>query len=164
MSTVEASPTATSAPAAPVLSPTMRARPAHLRRRLGGAGAVFGLFAGFWLSYATLVLGLTHNWFAIPAEAVTDSVTLFQLTWAIVFGALTLATLRLPVSFTAVFALVVVALVLLIFAGQNASTTLTHVAGVVALMFAAVGAYLFASAADVAGGGKGYPLGSPLVK
>ena len=29
---------------------------------------IFGLFAGFWLSYAVLVLGLNHDWFAIPAE------------------------------------------------------------------------------------------------
>ena len=28
---------------------------------------IFGLFAGFWLSYAVLVLGLNHDWFAIPA-------------------------------------------------------------------------------------------------
>src|SRR3954462_13418454 len=27
---------------------------------------IFGLFAGFWWSYAVLVLGLDHNWFAIP--------------------------------------------------------------------------------------------------
>ena len=26
--------------------------------------SVFGIFAGFWLSYAVLVLGLTHNWSA----------------------------------------------------------------------------------------------------
>src|ERR1700694_3074351 len=25
--------------------------------------SVFGLFAGFWLSYSVLLLGLTHNWF-----------------------------------------------------------------------------------------------------
>src|ERR1700754_1926333 len=26
---------------------------------------IFGLFAGFWISYAGLVLGLNHNWFGI---------------------------------------------------------------------------------------------------
>lgn len=123
---------------------------------------IFGLFAGFWLSYSALVLGLNHNWFAIPAEGVTDSVTLFQLTWAIVMAALTVATLRLPVAYTAVVGLVVVALVLLIFGTHNANETLTKAAGVVTLAFAGLGIYLFLSAASVATGGKGYPLGSPL--
>ena len=31
--------------------------------------SVFGIFAGFWLSYAVLVLGLTHSWFGIDAAA-----------------------------------------------------------------------------------------------
>ena len=30
---------------------------------------VFAIFAGFWLSYALLVLGLTHNWFGVGASA-----------------------------------------------------------------------------------------------
>ena len=81
---------------------------------------IFGLFAGFWWSYSVLVLGLNHNWFAIPAADVTDSVALFQISWAIVMGVLTLATLRLPVAFTAVVGLVVVALVLLVFGTTGA--------------------------------------------
>src|ERR1700753_992395 len=33
--------------------------------------AVFGIFGGFWLSYAALVLGLTHGWVRIaPAGAI----------------------------------------------------------------------------------------------
>jgi succinate-acetate transporter protein len=39
--------------------------------------SVFGTFAGFWLSYAVLVLGLTHNWFVIPATAVVSTEELF---------------------------------------------------------------------------------------
>jgi succinate-acetate transporter protein len=125
---------------------------------------IFGLFAGFWWSYATLVLGLNHNWFAIPAGDVTHSVALFQISWAVVMGALTLATLRLPVAFTAVIGLVVVALVLLIFGTLNADTTLTKAAGVVTFAFAALGIYLFLGAASAATGGKAYPLGPPLVR
>lgn len=125
---------------------------------------IFGLFAGFWLSYATLVLGLNHDWFKIPAADVSDSVAMFQITWAIVMAALTLATVRLPVAFTAVVGLVVLALVLLIFGTTGESETLTKAAGYVTLAFAALGTYLFLSAASVATGGKGYPLGSPLVK
>ena len=125
---------------------------------------IFGLFAGFWWSYAVLVLGLNHNWFAIPAADVTDSVALFQISWAIVMGVLTLATLRLPVAFTAVVALVVVALVLLVFGTTGADATLTKAAGWVTFSFAAIGIYLFLGAASAAAGGKGYPLGPPLVR
>jgi hypothetical protein len=125
---------------------------------------IFGLFAGFWWSYAALVLGLNHNWFAIPAADVTHSVALFQITWAVVMAALTIATLRLPVAFTAVVALVALALVLLIFGTLNTDATLTKAAGYVTFAFAALGIYLFLSAASIATGGKGYPLGSPIVK
>ena len=125
---------------------------------------IFGMFAGFWWSYAVLVLGLNHNWFAIPPADVTDSVALFQISWAVVMGVLMLATLRLPVAFTAVVGLVVVALVLLVFATTNADETLTKAAGYVVFTFAAIGIYLFLGAASAATGGKSYPLGPPIVR
>ena len=125
---------------------------------------VFGLFAGFWWSYAALLLGLNHQWFAIPAPNVERSIALFLITWAVVMGALTIASVRLPLAYTAVFALVTAALVLLIFATLNANETLNKAAGYVVLAFAALGLYLFLSTASVAGGGRGYPLGRPLVK
>jgi uncharacterized protein len=125
---------------------------------------IFGLFSGFWWSYAVLVLGLGHNWFAIPVADVTHSIALFQITWAVVMAALTVATLRLPVAFTAVVALVVLALVLLIIGTLNADDTFTKAAGYVTFVFAALGTYLFLSAASAATGGKAYPLGPPLVR
>jgi succinate-acetate transporter protein len=54
--------------------------------------SVFGIFAGFWLSYAALVLGLTHNWFAIPAEAAVKTQGLFLISWLVIVGMLTLGT------------------------------------------------------------------------
>src|ERR1700693_2086265 len=78
--------------------------------------AVFGLFGTFWLSYAVLVLGLDHNWFAIAATAVLATVKLFLVTWLVVVVMLTLATLRLPSAFTALFALVALALLMLLLA------------------------------------------------
>ncbi|HWF75262.1 MAG TPA: GPR1/FUN34/YaaH family transporter [Solirubrobacteraceae bacterium] len=125
---------------------------------------IFGLFSGFWWSYAVLVLGLNHNWFAIPAANVTHSVALFQISWAIVMAALTIATVRLPVAFTAVIALVVLALVLLIIGTLDTSASATKAAGYVTFAFAALGTYLFLSAASAATGGKPYPLGPPLVR
>jgi len=125
---------------------------------------VFGLFAGFWWSYAALLLGLNHGWFAIPAGNVDRSIALFLITWAVVMGALTIASVRLPLAYTAVFALVVLALVLLVFATLNHDATLTKAAGYVVLAFASLGLYLFLSTAAVSSGGSGYPLGPPLVK
>ncbi len=131
--------------------------------------AVFGIFGTFWLSYAVLVLGLDHNWFAIPPTAALATVKLFLATWLVIIIMLTLATLRLPSAFTAVFALVDLALLLLLigFADTSAagapSCGLLKTAGYVVLVFAALGMYLFAGAAAAGTGGKGLPLGKPLM-
>ena len=130
---------------------------------------IFGIFGTFWLSYGVLVLGLDHNWFAITVTAVLATVKLFLLTWLIIIVMLTLATLRLPVAFTAVFALIDLALLLLYLAFAEASplgvpsSGLLKAAGYVVLVFAAIGAYLFFDSASVATGGKALPLGKPLL-
>ena len=126
--------------------------------------SVFGIFAGFWLSYAVLVLGLTHNWFGVSAASVQATQELFLVAWLVVIVMLTLATLRLPMAYTAVFLLVDVAL-LLVFLGVNeTSAGILKAAGYVVLLFAAVGVYLYASCAAVATGGRALPLGSPIVR
>jgi succinate-acetate transporter protein len=125
--------------------------------------SIFGLFAGFWLSYSVLVLGLNHDWFKIPAADVTDSVALFQLAWAIALAMLTIATLKLPLAFTAIVALVVVALVMLVISTKNANADLAKAAGYVVFVFAAIGVYAFLGAASAASGGKAYPLGPSLL-
>src|SRR5262249_5079747 len=104
------------------------------------------------------------NWFAIPPADVTHTIASFQISWAIVMGALTLATLRLPVVFTGIVGLVVVALVLLVFGTLNTDDTLTKAAGVVSFAFAALGISGFLAAASAATGGTASPLGPPLVK
>src|SRR6478735_3156478 len=82
--------------------------------------AVFGIFGTFWLSYGMLVLGLDHNWFAIAVPAVLATVKLFLASWLVVIILLTATTLRLPSAFTAVFALVDLALLLLLIAFASA--------------------------------------------
>jgi len=125
--------------------------------------SVFGIFAGFWLSYAVLVLGLTHNWFGILPASAQATQELFLVAWLVVIVMLTLTTLRLPVAYTAVFFLVAVAL-LLVFLGVNeGSTGLLKAAGYVALVFAAIGVYLYASSAAVATGGRPLQLGRPVL-
>ncbi|CAB4904267.1 unannotated protein [freshwater metagenome] len=126
--------------------------------------SVFGLFAGFWLSYAALVLGLTHNWYLVPPGDVADTQLIFQITWAVVFGALTFASVRLPSGFTLVFGLVVLSLVLLIIGNLTTSTFPVRLAGITALAFAGVGVYLFLAAASAATGGRPYSIGRPLAR
>jgi hypothetical protein len=126
--------------------------------------SIFGIFAGFWLSYAVLVLGLTHNWFGITADAVKSTQELFLTTWLILIVLLTLATLRLPVAFTVLFVLIDLALLLILIGTAQASTGLLKTAGYVVLAFAAVGAYLFVGAAAQATGGRAVPLGQPVLR
>ena len=125
--------------------------------------SVFGTFAGFWLSYAVLVLGLTHNWFVIPATAVVSTQELFLTAWLIIIVALTLATLRLPVAFTALLGLVDLALLLVLLGTTQSSAGLTKAGGVVVLAFAALGIYLYLGTASVATGGGPVPLGKPIL-
>lgn len=124
--------------------------------------SIFGVFAGFWLSYAVLVLGLVHGWFGITLLAVTSTQELFLISWLVIIVALTLATLRLPLAFTLILALVDVALLLVLLGTEEASTGLLKAGGYVALAFAAVGVYVFYGAAALATGGKGVPLGKPI--
>lgn len=124
--------------------------------------SVFGIFAGFWLSYAVLVIGLTHNWFGVAPASIQATEELFLVSWLVVMIMLTLATLRLPLAFTTVFALVDIAL-LLVFLGVNqTSAGLLKAGGYVALVFAAVGVYLYYNTASQATGGRAFPLGRPL--
>jgi succinate-acetate transporter protein len=125
--------------------------------------SVFGIFAGFWLSYAVLVVGLLHNWFGITAAAVVDTEKLFLITWLVVIVMLTLATLRLPLAFTAVFVLIDVALLLVLLGTVQASTGLLKTGGYFVLAFAALGIYIFFGSASQATGGNAIPLGRPVL-
>jgi len=122
-----------------------------------------GTFAGFWLSYAVLVLGLTHNWFGIAPTAVVSTEKLFLIGWLAVMVLLTLAALRLPLAFTALFTLVDVAVLLVLLGTAQASTGLLKAGGYVALAFAVIGAYIWVSSFSQATGGREFPLGKPVL-
>jgi succinate-acetate transporter protein len=132
--------------------------------RLGqsAVASIFGIFTGFWLSYAVLLLGLGHNWFGVPAADVKDTVSAFLLTWVVGVALLTLVTLRLPLAFTVLLGLVDLALVLVLLGNTQTSAGLTKAGGWVVFLFAALGAYLFAGASSVATGGPALPLGTPV--
>src|ERR1700760_4302074 len=109
--------------------------------------SVFGIFAGFWLSYAVLVLGLTHSWFGIAPTSIQATQELFLVSWLVVIVLLTLATLRLPIAFTALFFLVDLALLFVFLAVNEGSSGMAKAARYVILLFAALGCYLFPSTA-----------------
>jgi succinate-acetate transporter protein len=126
--------------------------------------SIFGIFAGFWLSYAAMVLGLTHNWFAITASAAVHTQALFLITWLVIIVMLTLGTLRLPLAFTVLFGLIDLCLVVVLIATLNGSTGLLKLGGVIAFAFAAVGVYLYLGIAAQVTGGTGVPFGRPLAR
>ncbi|HEY9311527.1 GPR1/FUN34/YaaH family transporter [Williamsia sp.] len=126
--------------------------------------AIFGIFSGFWFSYAALVLGLTNNWFGITPEDAVGTQKLFLLSWLAMIVLLTVASLRLPLAFTLLFILIDLALLFVFLGTANASETQTHIGGYLVFSFALVGAYLFVDAMNAATGGSNLPLGRPLVR
>ena len=134
--------------------------------RLGqnAIAAVFGVFTGFWSSYTLLVMGLTKGWLVIPPADIAHTQALFVISWLVPVIALTIGSARLPFSFTLVFALVDLTLVLQLIGVLNANTTALKYAGYSTLGFAAIGVYLFLDAFGQATGRKPLPIGSPLVR
>lgn len=136
-----------------------------IRVGAGAVAAIFGIFSGFWLSFALLVVGLGHNWFgdATAEGAAVAAQETFLLTWLIGVVVLTLVSLRLPAAFTALFALIAVALLLVLLGTSAGSTGLLFGGGIAVFAFTLIGVYLFFDAMGQATGAKALPMGKPLV-
>lgn len=126
--------------------------------------SIFGVFACFWLSYATLVLALLHNWFSIAPEDVAHTQIAFLFAWLVIIGVLTLGTLRLPLVYTLILFFVDLALISVIIAVLTSSTGWNTLAGIFAFIFAALGAWVYLGVCMVSTGGNDVPLGKPLIK
>ena len=124
--------------------------------------AVFGAFTGFWLSYAAFVLGLAHNWYAIPPAQVSHSVAQFLIAWAVVIFMLDVVSLWIPSTFTMILSSALVAVILLIIANLNGSTALPKVASGFILLFSVIGFYDFLATGIESVGGRPLSLGPPL--
>lgn len=74
-----------------------------------------------------------------------------------------MASIRLPLAFTLLFALIDLALFFVFLGTSNASTSLTSIGGYLVFAFVAVGAYLFLDAMSRSTGGRGLPLGRPVL-
>jgi uncharacterized protein len=129
----------------------------------GVVGGIYGLFGGFYLSDAVLVLGLTHNWFGIPLTAIVSTQKVFLIAWLIVIVMLTLGLLRLPIAYPVLLGLVDVTLLLFLLGVTQASPSMIKASGYVSFIFCALGAYLFLGVMNQATGGKPFPLGKPIL-
>lgn len=127
------------------------------------AAGINGVFAGFWLSYAALVLGLTHSWFGLFPTMLVRTQEAFLTSWIVVIGLMLLGSLRLPMAYTALLALIEASLVLNLLGTVYANVNLTKTAGWVIFAFSAVGAYLYLSVLSQVSGGRAYPLGRPIL-
>lgn len=132
--------------------------------------AIFGIFAGFWISLGIQLTGLTHNWFgigagdpaAVPPVAPDKVFQTYLIAFIVVFAVLTVATLRLPMAFTAIFALVVVALAF-VWAGVSRTSEISfNIAGYVVFVFTAIVIYVLAGGLSAATGGKAFNLGKAI--
>jgi uncharacterized protein len=128
---------------------------------------ILGTFAGFWFSYTAMVLGLTHNWYDIPAANIPNTLGQFLVGWDVAIFMLFLVTLRLPVVFSLILGAGTIGVALLAIASYNTGTstgsTFDHAGAVFVLIFAALGYYAYLSGALESVGGNGLPLGKPVV-
>jgi uncharacterized protein len=132
----------------------------------GAPAAIFGIFTGFWLSFAVLATSLGQDWFgptSTDTAVATGAQETFLLTWLIGVVVLTVASLRLPSAFTVLFVLIDAALLLVLLGTSSGSTGLLFFGGIVVFAFALVGVYLFLDALGQATGGKPMPLGKPII-
>lgn len=132
--------------------------------------SIFGLFAAFWFSLFAVVLGLPapvgHNWFNVPAAQTNETLIMFFMAWTIIFVFLTLAILRLPISYVLIMVFVDIAVLFVLLAIAFSAPVLFVVGGAAVLAFCTVGLYAFLNTAWVAAGAQRAwpPLGPPVIK
>lgn len=129
---------------------------------------IFGTFSAFWLSFGVLLFGLVNGSFglatdpAMVAGQVQNVQATFVLSWLLVFAVLTLATLRLPLAFSAGFAFVVATFALVLGFVLSGSSIFATLAGVCTFAFSAIFTYIFFDAMNTELGGRPLPMGSPI--
>jgi uncharacterized protein len=124
---------------------------------------VLGAFAAFWISYAALVIGLAHNWYAIPPTAILHTIGQFLIAWDIVIFMLFLVSLRIPLLFSLILGAGVVGVTLITIGVLESSAGIQHAGGVFVLLFGALGFYGYLGTAIVSVGGKPLPFGPPAM-
>jgi succinate-acetate transporter protein len=124
---------------------------------------VFGVFFGFYGSYAVLSLGLGHGWFGISAADAGPTVSLWLVSWLVTIGLLTVLLLRLPWTYPALLLVVDVALVALLVGNTTGSSVATQTGGWLVFVFVGFVVYYYSAALWEETGGRALPLGRPLI-
>ena len=129
---------------------------------------VFGTFSAFWLSFGFLLLGLANDWFGISADPAVgaaqerDVQATFVLAWLIVFMTLTVATLRMPLAFTAGFVFVCATFALVLGFVRSGNPLFAALGGVTTFVVCAIYGYVFVDGMGRELGGRALPLGQPI--
>jgi len=116
---------------------------------------IFGTFSAFWTSLGLLVAALTNGWLGLTATS--QALGTFLIVWLIVFAALTLATLRLPLAFTAGFLFVVLAVALVLVSVLGGGAIFQLLGGICVFVFCAIFAYIYFDAFGQELGGRALP-------
>jgi uncharacterized protein len=124
---------------------------------------IYGVFFGFYGSYAALSLGLTHDWFGIAGADVGPATSLWLGSWLFTIGLLTVLLLRLPWTYPALLLVVDIALVLLLIGNVASSAVATQAGGWFVFVFVAIVVYFYAGSLWEETGGRPLPLGRPLI-
>jgi hypothetical protein len=103
---------------------------------------LFAGFAGFWLTYSSLVLGLTHNWFGVNPADTSRAIAVFVITWLTATLMLTLAALAQPISYLILCILLDIALALLLIGILVGAPHVLFAASVALLVMSAFAAYI----------------------
>jgi uncharacterized protein len=127
--------------------------------------AIFGTVAGLFLSFGVLLLGLYHNWFAIPAASVPSAEAIFFITFACWFALLLVPSVKLPLVYLIAISVVVASLSLAAAGELAAKPGLLQTAGAGFLVVSFCLALLLTNVNTTAVGIKPWPpLGKPLVQ
>lgn len=141
--------------------------------RIGASSvaAIFGVFSAFWLSFGVQLFFLNNGNIVdagtgqpIVTAQVNNILETYLLSFLIVFIILTLATLRLPLAFTAGFVFVVATFALAFLAVSLGAAGLFPIAGITTFVFCAIFAYILFDGVGQDLGGKAMAMGSPIRK
>lgn len=131
----------------------------------GPVAAIVGVFAGFWITFPALVLGIAYGWWGMAATGpgAVGAQAAFLLSWFVGIVMLKLASLRLPAVFTLLLVLVDAALAVVFFGVVAASKLLLLIGGILVFSFALVGVYRLFDATGFSLGAKPLPMGRPVL-
>lgn len=126
---------------------------------------IFGIVAGLFTSFGVLLLGLDHNWFAIPAADIPSAEGIYFIAFCVWFVLLLIPSIKLPLMYTFTIFVVVVSLALAVAGELAASPNCLTGAGAGFLMISFCLCVFLTNANTAAVGMKPWPpLGPPLVK